>query len=177
MKQSLGETAHCTFLFCSAILAVMLQPQPTAADLCRGIARMFWRMGAVVAREAPLGNGQRADVLALGPDGRLTLIEIKVSVADLKADSKWRRYLEYCDRFYWAAPPGFPLDLFTQDNFGAGRAGLIVADAFDASIITPAAEVSLAPARRRAELIRFAMRAGAQLMAALDPELDRAAAA
>lgn len=155
----------------------MIAPQPAAADLCRGIARMFWRMGAVVAREAPLGNGQRADVLALGADGRLTLIEIKVSVSDLKSDAKWRRYLDYCDRFYWAAPPGFPLDLFGQEAFGAGRAGLIVADAFDASIITAASEAPLPAARRRAELIRFAMRAGAQLMASLDPELDRAAAA
>lgn len=149
----------------------------TAVQVSRGLCRLFWQMGAAAVCEAPLANGQRADVLALMPDGRLALVEVKVSLADLRSDAKWTRYLDYCDRFYWAAPPGFPLDLFGTEAFGAGRAGLIVADAFEAAILAPAAEHPLPAARRKAALIRFGMAAASRLMTSADPELTRSAAA
>ena len=35
-------------------------------------------------------------------------VEIKVALADLRGDSKWPEYLDYCDLFYFAIPPDFP---------------------------------------------------------------------
>jgi hypothetical protein len=32
--------------------------------------------------------------------GELTIVEIKVSKADLLGDQKWTDYLDYCDRFF-----------------------------------------------------------------------------
>ena len=51
-----------------------------------------------------LPNGRRADLMAIGPKGELTIVEIKVSKADLLGDQKWIDYLDYCDRFFWAVP-------------------------------------------------------------------------
>ena len=62
-------------------------------------------------------------VLALAACGRLTIIEIKSSTADFRADRKWHHYREFCDRFYFAVPP-------TLEGIIPEEAGLIVADGF-----------------------------------------------
>jgi hypothetical protein len=51
------------------------------------------------------------------------------------------------------------------------RAGLIVADRYDAAVIREAAHQPLAPARRKAELLRFARSAARRLSAQIDPTL------
>src|SRR3546814_6957984 len=65
--------------------------------------------------------GRRADVVALGPDGGVTLVEIKVSIADLRGDLKWPEYLDYCDRYFWAVPAGFRIGDLEQDCFLPAR--------------------------------------------------------
>ena len=49
----------------------------------------------------------RGGMIALSAKGELTIVEIKVSKADLVGDRKWTDYLDYCDRYYWAVPSGF----------------------------------------------------------------------
>ena len=146
-------------------------PSLTAAEVSRGVCRLFHAMGWAAQGEVCLPNGRRADVQAVGPCGGIAIVEIKVSMADLRGDLKWPEYLPWCDRFYWAVPPGFPLGPFADEARGVGRAGLIVADAFGAAVVTAAAETRLAAARRKAETLRFALRAGGRLMAIGDPVL------
>ena len=55
-----------------------------------------------------------------------------------------------------------------------GEAGLIVADRYDAAVVREAAHRPLAPARRKAELLRFARRAARRLSAQVDPSLGDA---
>ena len=144
---------------------------PRAQEVARGVARLFWRHDCVSLCEVPLGNGRRADIMALDAKGRVTIVEIKVSRADLLGDRKWPEYLDFCDRFFWAAPAGFDLALFDRDELMPGRAGLIVADAYDAAIVREAEAASIAAARRRSETLRFARRAAARLLAAGDPNI------
>lgn len=108
-------------------------------------------------------SGRRADILALGPDGTLHIIEIKSSVADFRADQKWRDYRAHCDRLYFAIPETVPQDIMPSE------AGLMVADAYGAAIIHEAPEHRLAPATRRAVLLRFAQLAAARLHDLWDP--------
>lgn len=152
----------------SVVIPETADPQ-TAQDVARGISRLLWRAGIAPLTEVPLGNGRRADVVGLGPDGRITLIEIKVSLADLRGDAKWPEYLEYCDRYFWAVPHGFPLADFDGDRFQPERAGLIVADRWDAAEVRAGAWVPLSPARRKAETLRFARRAAQRLLWQGDP--------
>ena len=142
-----------------------------ARDVARGVTRLFFRAEAYALCEVPLPNGRRADLMALCPKGQLTIVEIKVSRADLLGDQKWPDYLDYCDRFYWAVPPGFALDPFDGDCHGPDCAGLIVADRYDAEVIREAPVRPLAAARRKAETLRFARRAARRLAGDLDPSL------
>jgi hypothetical protein len=146
--------------------------QPLAArDVARGVSRMFFRADIYAVCEVPLPNGRRADMVAIDAKGRLVIVEIKISRADLLGDSKWCDYLDYCDHFYWAVPAGFGLRPFEGERLGPGCAGLIVADRYDAEVIRAAPLRALAPARRKAETLRFARRAARRLAGDLDPGL------
>jgi hypothetical protein len=119
----------------------------------------------------PLPNGRRADMMAICGKGMLTIVEIKVSRADLLGDHKWPDYLDYCDRFYWAVPAGFSLEPFEGEAFQPNCCGLIVADRYDAAVVREAPVRKLAGARRRAETLRFARRAARRLVGDIEPDL------
>ena len=128
-----------------------------AADVLRGVSRMLYRHDYLGVPEVPLRNGRRADIMALGPKGEVTIVEIKVSRADLLGDGKWPDYLDYCDRYYWAVPQGFDLSLFDREALAPDISGLIVADRYDAAILRDAAHRPLAAARRKTEKRRRTM--------------------
>jgi len=140
-----------------------------ARDVARGVARLLYRQDLVALCEVPLGNGRRADLMALDAKGCVTIVEIKVSRADLRGDAKWPDYLDYCDRFCWAVPAGFDLSPFDEPWFRPDLAGLIVADRYDAAMLREPAHRPLAPARRRTETLRFARRAARRLLGEIDP--------
>jgi hypothetical protein len=135
-------------------------------DLARGLCRALAQRGFATLTEVPLASGRRADVLALGREGELVIIEIKSSVADFKSDRKWPEYRQFCDRLYFAIPAGFPSELIPED------CGLIAADPFGAAVLREAPAMPLAPARRRAMLLRFARIAAGRLRRLLDPAID-----
>lgn len=143
---------------------------PIAADVARGVTRLFFRQDLFSVCEVPLPNGRRADMMAIDPKGCLTIVEIKVSRADLLGDGKWTDYLDYCDRFYWAVPASLAA-ILDGDRYLPGDAGVIVADRYDAAIMRDATDRPLAPARRKAEVLRFARRAARRLSAHIDPTL------
>jgi hypothetical protein len=142
-----------------------------AQDVARGVTRLFFRQDLLAMCEVPLPNGRRADMMALDAGGLMTIVEIKVSRADLIGDQKWTDYLDYCDRFFWAVPAGFTLDPFETAPFQPECCGLIVADRYDAAVLRDAPLRKLAPARRKAETLRFARRAALRLAGSLDSGL------
>jgi len=146
---------------------------PIAADVARGVTRLLCRQDLFSICEVPLPNGRRADMMAICPKGSLTIVEIKVAKADLLGDAKWTDYLEYCDRFYWAVTPELSA-ILDGERYLPNEAGLIVADRYDAVLVRDAAHRPLAPARRKAELLRFARRAARRLSEQIDPSLGSA---
>jgi len=114
--------------------------------------------------EVPLGNGGRADIMALGPKGEVIIVEVKVSRADLLGDGKWPDYIDYCDRYFWAVPQGFDLGLFERESLAPMTTGLIVADRYDAAILREPDPRPLAAARRKAETLRLARMAARRMM-------------
>jgi hypothetical protein len=145
-----------------------------AADVVRGVSRLFLRHDLLSISEVPLGNGRRVDLFALSPKGIVTIVEIKVSKADLLGDTKWTDYLDYCDRYFWAVPQGFDLNLFAQTSLRPESTGLIVADRYDAAIIRDATESPLSAGRRRVETLRFARRAARRLLVSIEAEDESA---
>ena len=146
---------------------------PIAADVARGVTRLFCRQDLFAVCEMPLPNGRRADLMAIDSKGGFTIVEIKVAKADLLGDGKWTDYLHYCDRFFWAVPP-YLAHILEEERYLPGDAGLIVADRYDAAIVRQPADRPMAPARRKSELLRFARRAARRLSAQIDPSLGDA---
>lgn len=147
-----------------------LQDRLVAADVVRGTTRLLARADCLAVAEVSLGNNRRADLMGLCPKGLVTIVEVKVSRADLLGDAKWTDYLDYCDRFFWAIPVGFDAALLDRPELLPERAGLIVADRYDAAIVREPVSIPLAPARRRAETLRFARRAARRLIGDIDDQ-------
>jgi hypothetical protein len=138
----------------------------TALAIARGARRLLRALGYSTVTELPLGDGRRADLVALGPDGSILIVEIKSSIADFRADRKWRDYAAHCDRLYFAISDDTPVDIMPEE------AGLILADRFGAAILREPEPRALAPATRRAVLLRFACAAADRLHRLVDPEVE-----
>ena len=152
----------------SASASLLISGAPAVA---RGVSRLFLRNQIMVQPEVSLRNNRRADLMGLSIKGEIIIVEIKCSRADLFGDQKWPEYLEYCDRFFWAVPAGFDIGPLQNEAFMPERAGLIIADAYDAEIARPAALAPVAPARRKTETQRLARLAMRRLMGIADPDL------
>jgi hypothetical protein len=138
---------------------------PVARDICRGVVRVLAAHGLAAVAELPLPNGRRADVVGLGPDGMIWIVEIKSCLEDFRSDRKWPEYREFSDRLFFAVGVGFPCEILPQD------AGLIVADRYGGEILRPAAEARLAAPKRKAMTLRLARASAMRLSTLLDPTL------
>ncbi len=134
-----------------------------AASILRGVQRLMRDVNFMSINEMPLGNGRRADVLAINPQGTIWIVEIKSSISDYRTDQKWPEYSDYCDGLLFAVAPDFPADILPADT------GLIFADAYGGEIMRPAPSHLLSAARRKAVLMSFAMTAARRLHALSDP--------
>ena len=135
----------------------------TALFVARGTRRYLRALGHASVAEMSLRSGRRADLVAIGGDGSILIVEIKSSIADFRADQKWRDYRMHCDRLYFAIPASVPIDIMPED------AGLIVADAYGAALVREAPDHRLPPATRRMVTLRFAALAANRLHALVDP--------
>ena len=136
----------------------------TALFVARGTRRLLRSHGYSTVSELPLLSGRRADIVAISSSGCIIIVEVKSSIADFRADQKWPEYRDYCDRFFFAIPHDFPDEIIPVE------AGLILADSYGAEIQRHAPEHRLAPARRRAVLLRFAQTAADRLHGLSDPD-------
>lgn len=134
--------------------------------LARGVCRHLLQLGFATVEELTPAPGLRVDVMALGPKGEIWIVECKSGRADFVSDRKWRGYLEWSDRFFWAVDAKFPADLLPNDT------GLMLADAYDAEILRVGPATPLAGARRKAMLQKFARHAALRLQALRDPSFS-----
>jgi hypothetical protein len=148
----------------AAALPVDGRQSPAALAIARGTTRLLHSLGFSVVAELRLASGRRADLVVLGGDGEVWIVEIKSSVADFRADQKWSDYRLNCDRLFFATAPDVPRQVFPPG------VGLIVADAFGASIVSEAPEHRLHAATRKRMMLAFARAAALRLAALADPE-------
>ena len=137
--------------------------------MARGISRLFARNDIWCLPEMPLRSGRRADLMGIDAKGRVIIVEIKVSRADLLGDAKWTDYLDHCDRFYWGLAPELDRACLETEPFRPHACGVIVADGYDAEFLRPAPDIPLMAARRKAEVERLARAALRRQVVGLDP--------
>jgi len=137
-------------------------PNGRAAEIVRGVQRMFAELGLASLTEVTLANGRRADVMALGPKGEIVIVEVKSCLQDFQTDQKWPDYAPYCDRFYFAVDCDFPKERIPD------ACGLMVCDGFGGAVLRESEAVLLNTARRKAVTLSFGRLAAARLMRAGD---------
>jgi hypothetical protein len=135
-----------------------------ARTICRGTTRLLHAHGYAAVAEVSLASGRRADLVAIDMSGEILVIEVKSSVADFRADQKWKEYREHCDRLLFAVVPDFPVELLPAS------AGLIVADSFGGEIVREGMKHPVA-ATRKSVLLRFSRVAASRLAQLNDPNL------
>lgn len=143
--------------------AVAETPPTPGQLLARGVCRHLAGFDFACVEEFMPERGRRVDVIALGPKGEIWVVECKSSRANFARDAKWRGYLDWCDRYFWAVDAEFPADLLPAET------GLILADGYGAEILRMAPEARLAPARRAALTRRLARHAARRLQVLRDP--------
>jgi hypothetical protein len=137
---------------------------PTALTVARGTQRLLLALGLSCVGELPLVSGRRADLVALGGDGEIWIVEIKSSIEDFRADRKWTDYRMHCDRLFFATAAHVPLEIFPPD------AGLILADGYGAELVRDAPEHRLHASTRKSVMLAFARAAAVRLQALADPQ-------
>ena len=101
------------------------------------MTRLFFRQDLFAICEVPLPNGRRADMMAIDPKGCLTIVEIKVSRADLLSDLRQRLSWEVAMEYGFNARLGRSLEKAGSStalpdpallDAAAGRLALILAE-------------------------------------------------
>ena len=82
---------------------------------------------------------------------------------DFQVDRKWPEYREFSDRFFFAKPPELDGEIFPASE------GLIVADGHDGAILRDSPDTPLAPARRKALMLKLARMGATRIHALMDP--------
>lgn len=136
----------------------------TALAVSRGTQRLLLSLGLACVCEMPLASGRRADLVALGGDGEIWIVEIKSSVEDFRADRKWPDYRMHCDRLFFATAAHVPLEIFPEET------GLILADGYGAALVREAPEHRLHASTRKSLLLSFARAAALRLQSLADPQ-------
>tara|TARA_B110000003_G_C16360294_1_gene422399 strand:- start:106 stop:540 length:435 start_codon:yes stop_codon:yes gene_type:complete len=133
--------------------------------ITRGVMRHFGQIGLSSLSEFSPVKGLRVDIIALGLLDEIWIVECKSSQNDFKSDKKWQNYLDWCDRYFWAVDGKFPIDILPSDT------GLIIADAYDASILREAPLNKLSAARRKKVTKLIARSACNRLLTHTDPKM------
>jgi hypothetical protein len=143
---------------------VDLRQSATALRVQRGVMRLLRETYDMACyAEVTLRSGRRADVLGVGPKGEIWIVEIKSSLLDFQVDKKWHEYREFSDRFFFAKPPELDAGIFPESE------GLIVADGHDGAILRDSPDTPMAPARRKALMLKLARLGADRIHVLMDP--------
>ena len=133
--------------------------------IARGVMRHFAQIGMHSLSEFSPARGLRVDIITLGMSDEIWIVECKSSQSAFKSDKKWQNYLEWCDRYFWAVDANFPIDILPPDT------GIIIADAYDASILRDSPLNRLSAARRKKIMNSVARSACNRLLLHTDPKI------
>ena len=133
--------------------------------ITRGVMRHFSQIGLSSLSEFSPARGLRVDIITLGMANEIWIVECKSCQSDFKSDKKWQNYLDWCDRYFWAVEANFPIDILPPDT------GVIIADAYDASILREAPLNKLSAARQKKIIKSIAKSACNRLLTNTDPKI------
>ena len=142
-----------------------LESSKNLSRIARGVMRHFSQIGLSSLSEFSPIRGLRVDIITLGMSDEIWIVECKSGQSDFKSDKKWQNYLDWCDRYFWAVDANFPINILPSDT------GIIIADAYDASILRDSPLNKLSAARRKKITKSVARSACNRLLLRTDPKI------
>ena len=142
-----------------------LESSKNLSRIARGVMRHFSQIGLSSLSEFSPIRGLRVDIITLGMSDEIWIVECKSGQSDFKSDKKWQNYLDWCDRYFWAVDANFPINILPSDT------GIIIADAYDASILRDSPLNKLSAARRKKIMNSVARLACNRLLLHTDPKI------
>ena len=142
-----------------------LETSKNFSTIARGVMRHFSQVGLSSLSEFSPTRGLRVDIITLGMSDEIWIVECKSGQNDFKSDKKWQNYLDWCDRYFWAVDANFPIGILPSDT------GVIIADAYDASILRDCPLNKLSAARRKKIMNSVARSACNRLLLHTDPKI------
>ena len=142
-----------------------LETSKNFSIIARGVMRHFAQIGLSSLSEFSPTRGLRVDIITLGMSDEIWIVECKSGQNDFKSDKKWQNYLDWCDRYFWAVDANFPIEILPSDT------GIIIADAYDASILRDSPLNKLSAARRKKIMNSVARSACNRLLLHTDPKI------
>tara|TARA_Y200000002_G_scaffold148315_1_gene122582 strand:+ start:494 stop:928 length:435 start_codon:yes stop_codon:yes gene_type:complete len=142
-----------------------LETSKNLSRIARGVMRHFSQIGLSSLSEFSPTRGLRVDIITLGMSDEIWIVECKSGQSDFKSDRKWQNYLDWCDRYFWAVDANFPINILPSDT------GIIIADAYDASIARGSPLNKLSAARRKKIMKSVARSACNRLLLHTDPKI------
>ena len=133
--------------------------------IARGVMRHFSKVGLSSLCEFSPTRGLRVDIITFGMSDEIWIVECKSGQNDFKSDKKWKNYLDWCDRYFWAVDANFPIGILPSDT------GVIIADSYDASILRDSPLNKLSAARRKKIMNSVARSACNRLLLHTDPKI------
>ena len=142
-----------------------LETSKNFSTIARGVMRHFSQVGLSSLSEFSPTRGLRVDIITFGMSDEIWIVECKSGQNDFKSDKKWKNYLDWCDRYFWAVDANFPIGILPSDT------GVIIADAYDASIFREAPLNKLPQARQKKIIKSIAASACNRLLNLTDPKI------
>ena len=142
-----------------------LESSKNLSRIARGVMRHFSQIGLSSLSEFSPTRGLRVDIITVGISDEIWIVECKSGQSDFKSDKKWQNYLDWCDRYFWAVDANFPINILPSDT------GIIIADAYDASILRDSPLNKLSAARRKKIMNSVARSACNRLLLHTDPKI------
>ena len=142
-----------------------IEASKNISKIARGVIRHFDQLGLASLSEFSPARGLRVDIITLGMLDEIWIVECKSGISDYKSDKKWQNYLRWCDRYYWAVDVNFPIKILPAGT------GVIIADAYDATILKEAPINRLTAPRRKKITKWIAQSACIRLLSHTDPKM------
>ena len=80
-------------------------------------------------------DNMRFDAIGFNNDNRITIIEAKASISDFRRDTKWKKYLKYCNEFYFIVNKSLYFTHQNQIDIAIDGVGVIIDGSYE--IIKP----------------------------------------
>tara|TARA_B100000315_G_C14542481_1_gene571595 strand:- start:11 stop:481 length:471 start_codon:yes stop_codon:yes gene_type:complete len=128
--------------------------------------RFLSNKGYKTITEFALPNKKRVDIIALNSKKEILIIEVKSKNNDFKNDKKWKKYLNYCNYFYFAFNK-YPKNLKIFENVG-----IIKINNKKNEIKKKALYIKMPENKRNNIIFNFALSAASKFHRLIDPNFN-----